>query len=165
MGLCCENSNVTYKYNYTRQKINAEKYNFDGVNFRIGKLFGHPDINKQNKLTEYIVKNDNITLDEVCFNPTSLKQILKVILFELFTGELNGIYNLSNDGFVSHYKYGVFINDNLGKNKKINKIEKLNKIFDNYGKFTMSCDKIKKNIKLDNWKYDMIEYLEKLKET
>jgi len=72
------------------------------------------------------------------------------------------IYNLSNDGFVNHYEYGVFITQLFGENKVINKIQKVDKNFHNYGKFLMSCYKLKKNVHLTHWKIDMDDYINKL---
>ena len=162
-SICDENSTVTYEYNYTRQKLFSEKYNQNGVTFRVGKIFGHEDILKQNKLTEHIIKNSELNLDSINFNPTSLEQILNVIKYDIENNALFGVYNLANDGFSNHYEYGVFINDILGSNKKINKVSNIGKTFHNYGKFTMSCDKLKKHIELAKWEDDMIKYLEKIK--
>jgi dTDP-4-dehydrorhamnose reductase len=158
-GLCTEESLTTNKYNYCRQKLEAENLIDNGVNFRIGKLFGHPDINKQNKLTEHILQNDFLVLDDVYFNPTSLEQVLKVIKYELQQGVLTGVYNLANDGITTHYKYGQFINIALETNKMINRVTKINKNFINYGYFTMSCNKIKQHVKLTHWTEDLIKYL------
>ena len=47
-GLNNETSRVTYSYNYTRQKLEGEKLINNGVSFRIGKLFGYSQIDKQN---------------------------------------------------------------------------------------------------------------------
>lgn len=158
-GMCNENSKTTFNYNYTRQKLEGEKIVSNGVNFRIGKLFGHTDINKQNKLTEYIIKNKNIALDTVYFNPTSLKQILDVIKYELINNTFSGTYNLSNDGYTNHYNYGLFIDNELNSGKNIKKIDKIDRSFSNYGNFLMTCDKIKKIFYLRDWKEDMLEYL------
>lgn len=160
-GLCNEDSNTTYKYNYTRQKLEGEQLVKNGVSFRVGKLFGN-NLGQQNKLTEHVINSNNVTLDEVYFNPTSVQQVLKVIEFELKNNNLQGIYNLSNDGVTTHYDYGVFINEILGTNKTINKVFKVNKTFDNYGYFTMSCDKLKNYISLNSWKDDLKYYIETL---
>jgi dTDP-4-dehydrorhamnose reductase len=161
-GLNTETSPVTYAYNYTRQKLEGEKLINNGVSFRVGKLFGHSQIDKQNKLTEYIIKNQDISLDNIKFNPTSLSQVLKVINFELKNNVLNGIYNLSNEGVVTHYEYGVFIDEILNSKKNISQINKISRIFDNYGKFSMDCSKIQKYINLDSWKSNLIQYLNTL---
>ena len=158
-NLCTEESRVTYEYNYSRQKLEAEQLNNLGITFRLGKLFGHPDLHKQYKLTEYILSNQNLVLDNISFNPTSLTQVLKVIKHELKYQNLNGIYNLSNKDISTHYEYGVFINNILNSNKIINKVDKIHKQFSNYGKFVMSCEKIEKKVTLSSWKDDMIEYL------
>jgi len=121
IGLCNEKSKVTYKYNYSRQKLEGEKLIDYGINFRIGKLFGNP-LNNQNKLTNYILDNTNITLDDVYFNPTSVNQILQVIKWELKNNKLSGILNLANNEITTHYEYGKFINEFLSANKNINQI-------------------------------------------
>lgn len=161
-GFCHESSNTTKKYNYSKQKLKSESLVENGVTFRLGKLFGHQDLNKQNKLTEYIIKNNDIMLDTVKFNPTSLNQVLNIINYELKNNTLYGIYNLSNDGFCSHYEYGSYIGKLLGDTKKINKIENIGKNFDNYGKFLMSCEKIKKYTVLTPWQLDLELYLKSL---
>lgn len=161
-GLCDENSKVTYQYNYTRQKLEGERLVKNGINFRIGKLFGHPNLNKQNKLTEYIIKSKEITLDEIWFNPTSIQQVLKVIEFELENNILNGIYNLSNEGIVTHYNYGSLVDKLLGTNKIIHKVSKIDRIFNNYGHFKMSCEKLKQYISLTSWEEDLKKYIKNL---
>jgi dTDP-4-dehydrorhamnose reductase len=157
--LCTELSNVTYTYNYTRQKLEGEKLLINGVSFRVGKLFGHSLINKQNKLTEHILSNSEVVLDNVVFNPTSLNQVLEVIKWELENNKLFGIFNLANEGTVTHYDYGMFINTLLGNTKKVVAIDKISKQFNNYGRFVMSCDKLKSYVELTDWKVDMIKYL------
>ena len=129
-----------------------------GINFRIGKLFGNP-LNNQNKLTNYILDNTNITLDDVYFNPTSVNQILQVIKWELKNNKLSGILNLANNGITTHYEYGKFINEFLSANKNINQIPIFNRDLDNYGKFIMSCDKINQYLTLIPWQIDMVNYL------
>lgn len=160
--ICTELSNVTYKYNYTRQKLEGEQLIKNGVSFRVGKLFGHSQVHKQNKLTEYIIKNDFLSLDEISFNPTSLDQIIRVLEYELKNNIFFGVYNLANNNITTHYEYGVFISKILDINKNITKLPKQNRIFHNYGKFTMDCNKIKKHINLHSWEDDMVKYLESL---
>ena len=86
VGQCSERSNTTDKYVYTKHKLQSEKYVTEsgGVSFRIGKLFGNPE-SEQPKLTDVFIKASKITLDRVLFNPTSVKQVLSVILHELNT--------------------------------------------------------------------------------
>ena len=158
-GHCSESSKTTDAYHYCRQKLEAEALIQKGVSFRVGKLFGHKDINKQNKLTEHIIKNDDLTLDTVLFNPTSLEQCTQAVKYEIHNNNLQGIFNLSNDGFVSHYEYGKKILKLLGTDKKIKKIDRLNKSFDSYGNFLMCCDKIKKYFPLSPWEKDLQTYL------
>ena len=76
-GLCGEGAQTTDKYFYTRHKLESEKLVVDrgGLCFRLGKLFGQLDVEKQNKLTEHIIKSEQVTLDKVSFNPTSLREI------------------------------------------------------------------------------------------
>lgn len=161
-GFCDENSKVSQKYNYCKQKIKSEMLVDNGVSFRIGKLFGHKDINKQNKLTEFILKNQEVNLDEAQFNPTSINQVLKVVSYELQNNNLYGVYNLSNDGYTTHYDYGKYINELLGGDKKINKVYDIGKSFDNYGRFLMTCQKLKKYVKLTPWENDLKFYIKSL---
>lgn len=159
--ICSENSKTTKKYNYTRQKLLAEKEVVSGVTFRLGKLFGNNEM-IQNKLTDYIISHDELWLDDVRFNPTSVSQILDVIKYELKHNYLTGIYNLSNDGFTTHYEYGLFINKYLKSDKKIYKVPKFKRNFHNYGKFLMSTKKIRKVLPLRSWKMDLKSYLREL---
>lgn len=160
--ICSETSPITYDNIYAKQKLEAEQINIEGVNFRIGKLFGHPNINKQHKLTEYILNNSNIRVDNIKFNPTSLSQILEVIKYELTKNHLKGIYNLSNKGLTTHYEYASFINQQLGNNKTIQLVNPYYS-FSNYGKFSMSCSKLEKFIKLRSWEQDMTDYINLIK--
>lgn len=157
-GLCNEFSNTTDKYTYTKQKLNSEKLNKTGVNFRLGKVFGNP-YREPNKLMEYIIYNQNITLDMVKFNPTSCKQVLQVIKYELEQKNLIGIYNLSNLGFTCPYDLGIFINEICQENRNIKKIEKMSRIFHNYGKFLMDVSKLNAICPLSDWREDMKDYL------
>ena len=160
-GICSEDSRVTYKYNYCRQLLEKEQLVKFGVTFRLGKLFGHSQ-KKQKKLTEYIIQNDNLILDSVEFNPTSLKQIYKAILYELSTQNLYGIYNLANKNLTTPFEYGVFIDKIMGTHKKIIRGIETKRIFHNNGRFSMSLEKISKHINLTDWKEDMITYLKSL---
>lgn len=157
-GMCDENTNTTDRYAYTRQKLNSERLVQNGISFRLGKLFGNKD-QKQFKLLDYIINNDELILDSVLFNPTSVKQVLNVINYELSHNNLYGIYNLSNLGFTSPYELGIFINNILNLNKKITRIEKMDRIFHNYGKFLMDVSKLNKNLPLTIWQTDLKEYL------
>mgnify|MGYP003113818122 FL=1 len=162
---CMEDDNVTTQYKYCEHKLMSERLVVEngGVVFRIGKLFGHSDLAKQNKLTEYLMLSDKVVLDDVMFNPTSLSQVLKAINYELENNNLNGIFNLSNDGNTSHYQYGKFIQKHFNTKLNISRIKKHDRIFSNYGKFLMSCDKIKEFFPLNTWEEDMINYLESMK--
>jgi dTDP-4-dehydrorhamnose reductase len=158
-GLCAEDSATTSKYNYCRQKLLGESLNSEGLNFRIGKLFGN-DLSNQKKLTEYIIKEDELFIDEILFNPTSVYCVLQVLKNKKFLLNAEGTFNLSNTGIVSHYDYAKYIIDKLSLKKKLYKIEKAPKSFDNYGYFTMSVDKILEFCEIDNWQDDLNFYLE-----
>jgi len=160
-GLCTEDSATTSKYNYCRQKLLGESLNSEGLNFRIGKLFGN-DLSNQNKLTEHIIKEDELFIDEILFNPTSVYCVLQVLQNIKFLSDNIGIFNLSNTGVVSHYDYAKFIINKLSLKKKLHKIDKAPKSFSNYGYFAMSAEKISAHCELNNWKEDLNSYLELL---
>jgi dTDP-4-dehydrorhamnose reductase len=164
-GLCHEMSNVTDLYAYTRHKLLCEKFISDnnGVIFRLGKLFGNLDFINRGKLTEYIINNDDVVLDLVKFNPVSVRQVLSIVEFELACEGLVGVYNASNAGYTSSYDYGLTINSMLGSTKTIKSVEKMPRIFHNYGKFLMSVEKLQGVMRLTDWREDMEEYLEELK--
>ena len=157
-GLCKEISATTDKYAYMRQKLNAEKIIKNGITFRLGKLFGNKE-QEQNKLIDYILKNDDLILDSVLFNPTSLYQILKIIKHELDLNCMSGIYNLSNLGVTSSYELGNYVNELMGTNKHITKIEKINRSFHNYGRFLMDVCLINSIYPLTDWKTDFKDYI------
>jgi len=102
-------------------------------------------------------------LDDVKFNPVSLEQVGRAIEYEIANSDLQGVYNLSNKGEVSHYEYGCFIRENFNPDLKIKRIKRHMRAFHNYGRFLMSCEKIEKKITLLKWQEDMIKYLEELK--
>lgn len=155
---CNEESKTTSKYMYTCQKLKAEKLNKNGVTFRLGKIFGNPYA-EPNKLVGYIMKNQDLVLDSVLFNPTSCKQILKIINYEISEKNMVGVYNLSNLGFTSPYELGIFINDVLHTKKNIKKIKKMKRSFHNYGNFLMDTSKLNSIYPLTEWKEDLEEYL------
>ena len=167
IGDCNEKSQTTDKYQYCKQKLQGEKYinDFNGVSFRVGKLFGNLNIEKQNKLTEFIInpKNEELQLDTMMFNPTSLKQVLDVVKWEIGNNKLQGIYNLSNFGTISHYCWGLYINYFLDLNKKLIKLDKINRSFHNYGRFAMDVRKLDKIVNLRRWEDDLVEYLREIK--
>jgi len=164
-GLCTEDSNTTTSYFYMFHHLMCEHVvtKNRGVTFRLGKLFGNSDGAYQNKLTEYIIHNNEMTLDTVRFNPTSVIQVKKVIEHELKNNYMIGVYNLSNDDYVTHYEYGIFINNLLGKSKNIKRIEKMQRSFHNYGKFAMLVSKLKNDIVLNDWRIDLEQYLKETK--
>jgi len=160
-GLCIERSKTTARYAYMRQNLLAEKIvkiAKNGVSFRLGKLFGNKD-HKQSKLITYIIENDDLILDSVLFNPTSVQQVLEVINYELSRNCMHGIYNLSNLGYVSAYELGVYVNEVLGTHKHITKIEKMDRSFHNYGRFLMDVSLLNNICPLVDWKTDVKKYV------
>ena len=153
-GLCTESSKTTNKYIYNKHKLESERIvtEASGLTFRIGKLFGSLAKSRFPKLTEYILNENNITLDNVLFNPTSVSQVLKVINS---CNQLTGVYNLSNSGTCTHYEYGMTINNLLGNTKNINKVNKIKRTFTNYGKFAMCTKKVSNYINLTPWEEDL----------
>jgi dTDP-4-dehydrorhamnose reductase len=131
------------------------------VCFRLGKLFGIPDVKKYKKLTEEIINKNIVQLDSIKFNPTSLNLVRTILEYELTTHSLFGIFNLCNSGAVSSYDYGIFISNLLGYKIQYDNIPRCNKFFDNYGKFLMSNNKLglEAGILINDWKTDMEEYL------
>jgi len=165
-GECTEFSKTTDEYVYMKYKILSEKYSLraGGSCFRIGKLFGHPDLSRQSRLTEHIIKSkEPIILDDVEFNPTSLETIADVLKYELENKTLHGLYNLSDDGTTTHFLYGKYILEKLDLKTEIKHVDKINKSFHNYGNFKMSIERIKKIIPIKHWTYRMNEYLKLLK--
>lgn len=160
-GFCFEYSNITENYFYTHHNLLCERFitRNNGVTFRLGKLFGNSYCRERGKLTEYIIQKEEMILDSVLFNPVSVSQIKKIIEHELKNKYMTGIYNLSNDGYASHYDYGLFINEMLGTNKSLTKIKKMKRSFHNYGNFLMSVDKLKNDINLTSWELDLYKYL------
>ena len=153
-GLCTEESNITTDYVYCRHKLESEELvtAANGLNFRIGKLFGSKQSSEFKKLTEHIIDNDIVDLDTVTFNPTSVFQVLDAIKH---CKSLHGVYNLSNKGTCTHYEYGRYINSLLGNSKTVNRTDKINRMFSSYGKFAMDTSKIAKHLVLRDWKDDL----------
>lgn len=160
-SLCTEESPTCDDLIYSKHKLEGEKNNPNGINFRIGKIFGKSNKN-QNKLTEKILSSKEISLDNINFNPVSLKCIANVLKNIDLLDRLRGTYNLSNDGIVSHFYYAKFIVDYLQLNCKLNLIENNQKLFSNHGNFCMSIEKIKKYHSFNHWSEDMIDYLDNL---
>lgn len=160
LGECNESSNTTDRYIYCEHKILSERIVIDsgGIVFRLGKLFGHLEVNKQKKLTESIITGSEIILDDTKFNPTSVHQVLRVIKHELKIKNLTGLFNLSNKGNTTHYKYGLYLKKNFNLDIKIHRVAKMSRSFHNYGKFLMSCDKINSYIPLTSWQRDVVLY-------
>lgn len=167
-GLCNENSTLENKCVFSKHKIMGEKHilkHKNSVVFRLGKLFGHPDINKQNKLTEHVIKNNTIEVDGVSFNPLSLEQVVRVIKYDLESNKLFGIYNLANNGVITHYEWANLINDFLGTKKHISLVPTLVRSeLPNYGKFLMDVSKIKTQIALSGYDQDLKKYIDGLKQ-
>ena len=167
--ICLETSNTNNNLCYSCCKQMMEHYVLkkQGINFRLGKLFGN-SIKKQHKLTEEIlqtVKNPeffSISLDHVLFNPTSLElinYILQRLIERKFSFLPSDTYNLANEGITSHYNYGKFIGQYFGEPGRIFSDHHFAHNFIGYGSFLMSLDKIKKYVKLNHWTTDMKEYL------
>ena len=153
--LCDEDSNTTDKYVYMRHKLLGERYTLEagGVCFRLGKLYGHRDTQKQNRLTERLIRTEGkgVVLDDVQFNPTSIASVYEVVAHELMFNDLNGLYNLSDDGTVSHYEYGKYVLNRLGITTPPEHVKKNPKMFHNYGSFAMDISKIKKAVSINKW--------------
>ncbi len=160
-GMCNEGYPTTDKYYYMKHKLDSEKLVVDahGVVFRLGKLFGSSDGKKQGKFTDYILDNQELTVDTIPFNPTSLRQVLAVMKFEISQGILYGIFNLANKGVVTHSDYAQFVNIQTGNAKKINIIARRDRAFHNYGRFVMDCSKLEQYIKLGDWQTDLVEFI------
>jgi dTDP-4-dehydrorhamnose reductase len=164
IGECTENSNLSDRFVYMKHKIMSEKLLSDNdICFRIGKLFGNIDVNKQNKLTEHILTNDILSLNKVLFNPTSLRQVLFAIENFIENKIPGGTYNLGNKGIISSIEYGRFINEYLNTNKKISILDNSVGKYHKYG-CLMSLNKISRFINLTKWEDDMMLYLNEWRE-
>ena len=161
-GFCNEESITTECTLYAKHKLLSEQYNSDGINFRLGKIFGNKNI-ARNKLFDLIIKSDEIFLDDVLFNPVSTKFVCDILKKIDFLEENIGIYNLANDGVVSHFDYGKYIANYLNLSISINYRHNFEKPFCNHGSFLMSLDKIKKYVKVNHWKHDMDIFLSSYK--
>jgi dTDP-4-dehydrorhamnose reductase len=163
-GKCFEHSPVTEKYNYCRHNLLSEHLVdvLGGVSFRLGKLFGHNDLKQQHKLTEYLLECESVTLDNVMFNPTSLDQVLDAVIYEISKNHLDGVYNLSNSGSVSHYDWGKEVLAIAESKAKVKRVDKLPRSFDNYGRFEMDTSAIEEYIDLRSWKKDLYRYINEL---
>lgn len=161
LGLCNEESKTNDELIYCKHKLLSEKYNDKGVNFRVGKLFGNKN-SFQFRLTEKVLNSDEIWLDEVQMNPTSVQSITEVIKNIDKLKNHPGIYNFANLGPVSHYDYGKFIAKHISRKIQIHKSEFYEKPFSSHGNFCMSLEKISKFYKINNWQTDMISYLKSL---
>jgi dTDP-4-dehydrorhamnose reductase len=157
-GACNENSPVTEKYNYMRHKLMGERYNKNGLNLRVGKLFGNKN-KDQGKFFDYIIKNESLTCDEIFFNPCSVYCIKEVLEFEFKNKNLFGLYNCANNGCPSHYEFASFVSS-FFLNKNVIRIDKLKRNFSNYGKFFMDLSKLQSILKLKYWQYDVEKYFE-----
>lgn len=160
-NLCTEESKTSDSLTYSRHKLLGEKLNSDGFNFRLGKIFGKSK-KLQNRLTEKIINSDEIYLDDINFNPVSLKCIFNILKNIDCIEDKRGIYNLSNDGIVSHYDYGKYILNYINSKCILYKDNNRIKQFNNHGKFCMSIEKLKKYFNIDHWSVDMNDYLKTL---
>jgi len=139
-----------------RHKLQGEKDNKDGLNLRIGKLFGNKE-KEQGKFFDYIIINDDLTCDEIFFNPCSVYCIKEFLNLELTSKNISGTYNLANNGCPTHYEFAKFVSEFL-TNKNIKRIDKLKRNFSNYGSFYMDLNKIKKIFDPKYWQYDVEKY-------
>jgi dTDP-4-dehydrorhamnose reductase len=165
VGECSETANTTDKYFYTAHKLLSEKIAVEnsGVVFRLGKIFGNVGFLNRGKLTEHIILNSELKLDLIKFNPVSVEQIKNVVEFELKNKAFLGVYNLCNSGCTTAYDYGIFIKTFLGKEKRLRMVDKIPRIFHNYGRFLMSTKKLNTVIALNDWQTDLERYLEEVK--
>jgi dTDP-4-dehydrorhamnose reductase len=159
-GYCNEMSPTTSRYEYTKHKLLAEDYAIlkKGIIFRLGKLFGNY-LAPQEKLTEAFVHGRVKQVDRVLFNPTSVKQVLRAVEYELMSGELEGVFNLSNKGYTTHLNYCNYIDEFLDKQSEFSIIARMPKAFHNYGRFLMDCKKIEQHLSLIPWQSDLEDYL------
>ena len=162
-GFCSETSITTDCTNYAKHKLLSEKNNYDGINFRLGKLFGNKRKIK-NKLFDLILNSNELYLDEILFNPVSVKLVSKILKNTSFLNNHSGIYNLSNIGYVSHYDYGKYIANYLDLDISINKRKNFEKPFCNHGNFLMSVKKLSKYFDIEHWTYDMNQFLDEYKD-
>ena len=164
-GPCDEFSRVSSACMYSAHKLLGEKYTFGkgGLIFRLGKLYGHPNVHKQRRLTECILSDSSITVDKTVFNPTSLETVKKAVLFELEHNNMQGIYNLSDKGRTTHELYAKYIAHKAQLPIDISVVDVVeNFSLSNYGNFAMCTNKISKLIDLTPWETCMEEYLRRL---
>ena len=161
INLCTENSKTNNKLVYCKHKLLSENYNDKGVNFRVGKLFGNKNA-FQYRLTEKVLDSDEIWLDQVNMNPTSVYCISEIIKKIDVIKDFPSTYNLANHGITSHFDYGSFIVNHLKRNTIIHKLNSYEKPFSSHGNFLMSLDKISKFYDIKSWQEDMIYYLDNL---
>lgn len=166
--MCDELSKTTDEYVYMKHKLDAERFvlNSGGVVLRLGKLFGESP-NPQHRLTEHIIYNNDVTLDKVWFNPTSLNLVYvfvkKLIDFYNSGHRLSGVYNVAcAGGPTTHYDYGSFICKYL-KKQPPNTIDKMSKPFHNYGRFSMDISKMNTLfITTPRWHDELAKYLDRI---
>lgn len=158
-GLCDELSPTNDTLSYSKQKLLSESLNQNGLNFRLGKLFGNL-LSNQYRLTEKVLHEDILHIDNILFNPASVKCIEAVLKHDDFLENNLGLFNLANNGYVSHYEYAKFILDYLGIKKQLYEIKNPGKKFINHGRFLMSTEKISSSIKLNHWKDDLMIFLD-----
>jgi dTDP-4-dehydrorhamnose reductase len=160
-----EGSFTTRQYAYCRDKLDSEKLIIEreeyGVVFRLGKLFGNP-FASQRKLTEHLidcgVRGDRVTVDDQLFNPTSVHQAYEAVIAELWNGNTVGRRNLACENVASHYSYAREIRQFLPK-LRIKRVDKLPRMFHNYGRFLMDLSMIRSEIVLRPWQDDLRDYL------
>lgn len=158
-----EDSKTTRKYVYCSDKLDSEKIvvDRDGLVFRLGKLFGNPYA-RERKLTDYLIRHGQnggkVVVDNQIFNPTSVHQVYEAILSELWNGSLFGRRNVACEEAASHYSYAREIRKYLPK-LRLKRIDRLPRMFHNYGRFEMDLSRIRSEITLNPWKRDLQNYL------
>ena len=161
INLCTEESHTNNNLIYCKHKLLSESYNDYGVNFRVGKLFGNKNA-FQYRLTEKVLDSDELWLDEVKMNPTSVNCVSEIIKKIDVIKDYPGTYNLANQGITSHFEYGIFIINHLKRDTKIHKLDSFDKPFSSHGNFVMSLEKICKFYRINSWQEDLTHYLSNL---
>ena len=164
-GACAESAPTTDRYAYTAHKLASERCVLDngGSVFRLGKLFGHPDVSRQLKLTEALIAGHVTQVDRSAFNPTSLPAVLHTIQAVITRDIAPGLYNLSNSGFTTHATYATEVYSALHRPFTLTICEQITRSFHNYGRFLMSTNNLARSVHLNPWQVDLHRYIELLR--
>jgi dTDP-4-dehydrorhamnose reductase len=163
--LCNETSNVTSHFIYARDKLLGELFTTqnNGFVFRLGKLYGHQNIKKQKRLTEAILQEEKLTVDQCLFNPTSLATVLQVVLTVLQSNIPAGTYNVSDSGYCSHLEYAQYIVNQSDLTTIVTGIERMSfPILTNYNRFCMDTSKLQHFVYTKPWQFCVNTYLNKI---